>query len=34
LCTVLFLEASLLESLEFTCCLGCGCIIAARAGIP
>jgi hypothetical protein len=27
------LEASLLECLEFRCCLGGGCIVAARAGI-
>jgi hypothetical protein len=28
-----FLEASLLESLKFRCCLGDGCIVVARAKI-
>jgi hypothetical protein len=27
-------EASLLESMEFMCRLGGGCIVAAMAGIP
>jgi hypothetical protein len=34
LCTVPFLEASFLESLEFRCYLCGGCIFAARTGIP
>jgi hypothetical protein len=34
LCTIPLLEASLLKSLEFRCCLGGGCTVAARAEIP
>jgi hypothetical protein len=34
LCTLPFLKASILESLEFKCCLGGGCISAARVEIP
>jgi hypothetical protein len=34
LCTALFLEALLLESLEFRCCIGGGCIVAARTETP
>jgi hypothetical protein len=34
LCTVPFLDVSLLKSMELKCYFGGGCILAARAGIP
>ena len=30
LCTVFFMKASLLENLNFGCCLGGGCVVAIR----
>jgi hypothetical protein len=34
LCTVSLLEASIVESLDFRCCLSGGCAVVARTGVP